>query len=81
MPSPFLYKEGIELAIEITKIDAATGTVDMVGLSTDDKPVGDVDNIIPIGTDSSFYELDTKKVFIYSKKNINPVTSNNWWEV
>lgn len=53
------------------------------GLSTDDKPTsnttGNIDYII--GSGSLFYEVDTGKIFRYSFKNLNPATTNNWWEV
>lgn len=48
---------------------------DYKGLSTDTKPVKDVAN------DSTFLELDTKKVWVFSELNINPITNNGWWEV
>lgn len=44
------------------------------GLSTDIKPTVNVDY------GSVFLELDTRKIFTYDK-NINPITSNGWWEV
>lgn len=43
------------------------------GLSTDTKPVTD------IKYSEEFYEVDTKKTFIFDS-NINTLTSNGWWE-
>ena len=43
-------------------------------LSTDTKPT----NIAP---GSSCYELDTKKSWVFSEANINPITGNGWWEL
>lgn len=54
----------------ITKIDDG-----YIGLSTDPKPT---DNV---RCGYVFIELDTKMYWIYSGGNINPVTSNGWWEV
>lgn len=51
---------------------------DFQGLSTDNKPTDD--KIYRVGYGSTFYEIDTKKVFLYDT-NINPLTNNNWWEV
>jgi hypothetical protein len=45
---------------------------DFLGLSTDVKPTN-------IDSDSSFFELDTMKFWVFSKANINPATSNGWW--
>lgn len=45
------------------------------GLSTDTKPTVRVTN------NDVFYELDTKKVYMYSALNINPITGDGWWEV
>jgi hypothetical protein len=45
------------------------------GLSTDTKPTLD------IGGGSTFYELDTKKGWVFDLGNVNPATNNNWWEV
>ena len=45
------------------------------GLSTNTKPTQNITN------NATFYELDTGKMFTYSMLNINPVTSNGWWEV
>lgn len=46
-----------------------------LGVSTSVKPT---DNA---STYDTFLELDTKKMFIYSEQNINPLTSDGWWEV
>jgi hypothetical protein len=45
------------------------------GLSTDTKPTANIDN------NATYYELNTKKMFKFSENNINPATSNGWWEV
>jgi hypothetical protein len=60
------------MAIENTP---SCNTFDKIGLSTDVKPTQDM------GSGSTFYELDTKKVWQFSKLNINPVTGDGWWEV
>lgn len=44
-------------------------------LSTDTKKTED------IGGGSIVRELDTGKVYEFSEQNINPATSNGWWEV
>lgn len=49
--------------------------VTFYGLSTDIKPTKNVDN------NATFFELDTKKTWVYSENNINPATSKHWWEV
>lgn len=46
------------------------------GLSTDEKPVH-----INTPDLATFWELDTKTAWIYSKLNINPATGNGWWGV
>lgn len=38
-------------------------TTDMKGLSTDTKPIDGINN------GSSFYEMDTKKVFLFDEQN------------
>ena len=45
------------------------------GLSTDLKPTTGVRH------GDTYFELDTKKGFVYSRLNKNPVTNNGWWEV
>lgn len=54
--------------------DQIYGKIDFTGLSTDPKPTDNVK------TEAEFYELDTGKVWKYNAKNINPLTSDNWWE-
>lgn len=49
--------------------------VTLRGLSTDTKPTTKVNN------NDVFHELDTGKLWVFSEHNINPVTSNGWWEV
>ena len=47
--------------------------VDVTGLTADIKPTD-------VATGSTFTELDLlKRVWIFSKGNINPETSNEWW--
>jgi hypothetical protein len=60
------------LAVKIVNIDARNNTVELQGLSTDDKPVGDIDGII-IGSGSTFYEVDTKAGSV--------MHDNTWYEV
>jgi len=38
-------------------------TYDMIGLSTDEKPTSNIPNA------SSFYEMDTKKIFFFDAEN------------
>ena len=45
----------------------------------DNKPVDDINGTLRIGNGSEFYELDTKKTFIYSIGNADQ-TSSHWWE-
>jgi len=49
------------------------------GLSTDAKPVDDINGTLRIGNGSEFYELDTGKTFIYSTEN-KTTGDVNWWE-
>ena len=42
--------------------------------STDTKPTG-----VPTG--STLWVLDTQTAYIYSPSNLNPATSDYWWEV
>jgi hypothetical protein len=51
------------------------------GLSTDAKPVNVPGAGNVIGSGSTFYEVDTKKGFVFDANNINPVTGSGWWEV
>jgi len=44
----------------------------------DNKPVDDINGTLRIGNGSEFYELDTKKTFIYSIGNADQ-TSSHWW--
>ena len=46
-----------------------------VGLSTDGKPT------VGVGDGSTFWELDTQKIWVFSTSNVNPANSNGWWEV
>lgn len=43
------------------------------GLSSDTKPT-------TCGSGSTFYELDTKKAWVYDANNVNPGTATKWWE-
>lgn len=47
--------------------------LEVVGLSTDTKPTGQVENN-EIANGSYFYEMDTKKMFMYDKEH------NQWLE-
>ena len=49
-------------------------TYDYIGLSTDTKPTTG-------NAGDTFYELDTKSVYIYSPDNLNSTTSSYWWEI
>ena len=59
----------------ITNIVNDDGTYTMYGLSTDAKPTGKY----PV--ESVFVEVDTTKVWRFDGANVNPATTNNWWEV
>ena len=48
---------------------------DWQGLSSETKPVTD------LGSGSTFYELDTGKLWLYDADNTNPVTTTGWWEI
>lgn len=41
---------------------------EIYGLSTDDKPTQTLDGY-PISNQSTFYEMDTKKVFMFDEEN------------
>jgi hypothetical protein len=61
-----------------------TAVMDFQGLSTDTKPTTDYacyKGKVNVDSDSTFYELDTKKLCVYSARNANAVTSNGWWEM
>lgn len=48
--------------------------MELYGLSTDEKPYIEFDNVY-IGNASTFYEMDTKKAYIYSEED------NIWYEL
>ena len=48
--------------------------MDLYGLSTDEKPIGKFENTY-IGNSSTYYEMDTKKAWIFDEEN------QKWWEV
>ena len=48
--------------------------LELYGLSTDTKPIEKFENVF-IGNASTYYEMDTKKAFIYDEEN------HKWWEV
>lgn len=48
--------------------------VELYGLSTDEKPES-VFNGSAIGNASTFYEMDTKKLYIYDEEN------HRWYEI
>lgn len=48
--------------------------MELYGLSTDQKPIKKMGRI-GIGNASTFYEMDTKKMFIYDEEN------HKWWEM
>ncbi len=49
--------------------------IEYAGLSTDSKPV------VGVGDGSTFWELDTQRIWVFSTSNVNSVTSNGWWEI
>jgi hypothetical protein len=67
------------MAVTQVSLDLVNKIREYVGLSTDAKPTSSSDEIIRSG--SLFYESDTSKVFMYDAGNVNPTTSNKWWEV
>lgn len=78
--NPYGGEEPEEIVEEehmVEQISVTTGgnMKEFVGVSTDAKPTEDV------GSGSSFREFDTGKLWVFSNLNINPVTSNGWWEV
>lgn len=60
---------------QIIKNAGYESACDYVGLAADVKPTVDVT------TGSTFYTLDGGTVWMYCEGNINPITSNGWWEV
>jgi hypothetical protein len=56
---------------------------EFIGLSVDVKPVANESDGVSyrIGSGSTFYEKDTGDSYIYDENDVNPVTSNHWWEV
>ena len=48
--------------------------LELYGLSTDTKPIEKFENVF-IGNASTYYEMDSKKAFIYDEEN------HKWWEV
>lgn len=56
--------------ITLNKYGTSTNTVwlELFGLSTDEKPIREFEGI-GIGNASTFYEMDTKKCFIYDEEN------------
>lgn len=48
--------------------------IELYGLSTDEKPIEKLENIF-IGNASTFYEMDTKKSFMYDEEN------HKWWDM
>lgn len=49
-------------------------TVDMIGKSTDEKPTKTFEGH-PIINGTIFYEMDTKKIYMYDEEE------SKWWEV
>lgn len=48
--------------------------LELYGLSTDEKPVEQFENVF-IGNASTFFEMDSGKSFIYDEEN------KKWWEI
>ncbi len=69
----------MSVQIITTKTSEKPGGGDLVfeyaGLSADSKPA------VGVGDGSAFWELDTHKIWVYSTSNVNPATSDGWWEV
>jgi hypothetical protein len=62
------------MAVDILALSTSADNRDRQGLSTDEKPTG-------VESGTTFYEIDTKKIFVYSAANTNPLTSDGWWEM
>lgn len=62
------------MAIEQTGVTTGGNVKNFQGLSTDTKPT-------ECGGGSTFYELDTGAAWVFDIGNINPTTSNGWWEI
>ena len=65
----YWYDKGDNYMISTNKIGGQdeTNNTEFYGLSTDKKPEESVSVNIPNG--STFYEMDTKKIFMYDKEN------------
>lgn len=48
--------------------------LELFGLSTDEKPIERFEDIF-IGNASTYYEMDTKKAYIYDEEN------HKWWDM
>lgn len=48
--------------------------LELNGLSTDEKPIENFNGYV-MSNGSTFYEMDTKKVYIYDEQN------KKWWDV
>lgn len=48
--------------------------LELYGLSTDEKPIKKFGEVL-IGNSSTFYEMDSKKAYIYDEEN------HKWWDV
>jgi hypothetical protein len=48
--------------------------LELYGLSTDEKPIEKFESTL-IGNASTYYEMDTRKAFIYDEEN------HKWWDV
>ena len=48
--------------------------MELYGLSTDEKPIKKMGTTF-IGNASTYYEMDSKKLFIYDEEN------HKWWEM
>ncbi len=72
----FFLKEEI-MAVEVVETKGLWKKLQ--GISTDNKPVDDINGTLRIGNGSEFYELDTGKTFIYSIGNADQASSH-WWK-
>lgn len=71
------YKESEELKmITLNKYGDKCNRVylELYGLSTDTKPIEKFENVF-IGNASTYYEMDSKKLFIYDEEN------HKWFEM
>jgi len=63
------------MAVTYTGTSRGGYVYDMQGLSTDTKPTSG------IASGSTFWDIDTSTGWVYDANNVNPATSNGWWQM